>query len=174
MNNLNPTVKVVSLVIMTTVLAARTADGQETALVKVPTLRGQQSEIARQTLRLVGLRAHAGTYYIASQNWRSDIGRSVVQMQTPQPGALMPEGGTVAFWTFAEAPKNAKVVKTPDVRKLPPKRALQTLADSGLAPMRMRGESEFKTDGAIVLDQYPRPGQPVFEGTSVHLRITKQ
>ena len=138
MNNLNPTFKVVSLVILTTLLPAGMADGQETALVKVPTLKGQQSEIARQTLRLVDLHAQAGTYYIASRNWPSNFGRSVIRMQTPQPGALMPEGGTVAFWTFALAPKDANVVKTPDVRKLTSKRALQALAKSGLAPMRLR------------------------------------
>jgi beta-lactam-binding protein with PASTA domain len=141
---------------------------QDLTLIKVPAVKGRPPEIAEQIVRLMGMKSQQGVFLIAAASWREDITPGVVQMQTPQPGTLLPEAGTVAFWTFAKAPEGTKVVNAPDVRKRSRKEATQRLRAAGLEPMRV--EDESANEAALVEDQYPRPGQPVPAGTSVYLK----
>jgi beta-lactam-binding protein with PASTA domain len=147
------------------------ARGQSPARTKVPDLRGLPAEIAQQTLRLLGMKHQVGDFYLTAKSWRDDLKPGTVQIQTPQPGIPLAEGGTVACWTFKKAAAGQQVVKTPDLRKLSRKDAAARLRAAGLSPMRDDGGPGGKSDGAIVEDHYPRPGQPVLRGTSVYLKL---
>src|SRR5690348_16086848 len=76
------------------------SNATEERLVKVPALQGRTPDLSQQMLRLLELTAERGVFYIAAESWREDLAAGLVQMQTPQPGSPLPEGGTVAFWTF--------------------------------------------------------------------------
>lgn len=134
----------------------------------VPNLKGKRVTVAKQLLRLREFQAAIGVFYIAPNNWRDDIKPDIVCMQTPQPNSLVPEDITVASWVFVRALDDQELIRTPNIRGLDIDIARKKLADVGLSSVDaipMSGRSS----GLIVKDQYPRAGQPVYEGTSVFL-----
>ncbi|HEY1066862.1 MAG TPA: hypothetical protein VGE52_12155 [Pirellulales bacterium] len=164
--------------------AASAALGQDSVPV-APDYGGKSLSEARQAAKLADLSLASGVYYIAPQNWRDEIRPGRVGMQTPQPRTPLTPGSVVAVWTFAVASSSQAEVKTPDLDGLSAKAALEKLQAVGLTAMRP-GESSppaasspaaVESDSAagaavesewIVVEQYPRAGQAVYEGTGVH------
>jgi beta-lactam-binding protein with PASTA domain len=134
----------------------------------VPRIKGSHPVEAVQRARLAELALAPGVFYIAPQNWRDDILPRTIYIQTPQPGALARVGGTVAGWTFSKASTKQSIVTMPDLRDSVWRDALQRLAELKLPLLDKENPADPESD-TTVRDQYPEPGQPVYEGTSVYL-----
>jgi beta-lactam-binding protein with PASTA domain len=142
----------------------------------VPDLTGVAIKAAHQILRLNDLSGAAGTFYIAPGNWREEIRPDSVGLQAPRGGARLAAGGPVGLWRFARAEVGQRVVETPDLRGRGRDRAIAELDQAGL---RLLGPAETPGDPAdagatgalVVVDQYPHPGQPIYERTSVMIRL---
>ncbi|MCA9175566.1 MAG: PASTA domain-containing protein [Planctomycetales bacterium] len=130
----------------------------------VPDVQGQPPAVARQLLRLSKLQLAQGVFYIAPRNWRDDIRPGVVYVQVPPPRTPLLRGGVVAAWAFVRAEDKRPVVETPDLKGLTVEGVRETLAVQNLVPMK---SPTIPPKGAFAVDQYPRPGQKVFQGTHV-------
>ena len=138
----------------------------------VPDVRGRSLAVARQLLRLSDLQDAHGVFYIAAHNWRDDILPGVVYLQTPASKSVVRDGDAVACWTFEKASSEQRTVCTPDLIGKSLLEAVQALTDAGLKTANP--DARPTSDGANALhvrDQYPAPGQTVFEGVSVFLQL---
>lgn len=131
----------------------------------IPNISGQSPAMARQLLRLSELELADGVFYIAPQHWRKDIRAGVLYLQTPPARTPLRREGVVAGWTFARAEAGRETVKAPDLTGANVAEAKNKLEDCRLVLMKTAATRSAK--GRVVADQYPRPGQPVFEGTHV-------
>jgi beta-lactam-binding protein with PASTA domain len=128
-----------------------------------------------QMLRLAELRAVHGVFYIAPHNWRDDMNSQTIFMQTPQPNIPLPQGSVVACWAAEQAPAGQAVVKMPDLRGRTRQDAVEALRPMKLPVMEDTGDRRQEAPGkaaeVCVVDQYPRPGQSIYVGTSVFLQV---
>ena len=134
---------------------------------EVPKLSGERTATAKQLVLLRDLEVQVGVYYLAPQNWRHDIQRDVIYLQSPQPGTKVARATAIAVWTFELAPASQRPTEVPDVRGKPLQEAVRILEQAGLAPMNAAA-----TDKAtLVADQFPRPGSLAYPGTSAYLTV---
>ena len=141
---------------------------------KTPSLIGKQLVAADQTLRLHDLACETGVFYLHAQNWREEIEAGAVYLQSPQPETPIKPGHTVAVWVFKKATGEQRIIKTPSLKGKTAKEAAKMLAEANLTAMRLPRDEDALPEPEktwVVYDQYPRPGQPVYEKTSVHLRF---
>lgn len=127
---------------------------------------------ARQFARLAKLPCATGTYYIAPEKWRDEIAVGSVGLQSPPAGVAVPEGTTLALWTFAKAAETQKLVAMPNLVGVDLAAARARLAKDKL-PLLTVAEGEAPADTAKVVAQYPPPGRSVYEGTAVHLVVER-
>jgi beta-lactam-binding protein with PASTA domain len=144
------------------------------AEVRVPDVRGQRPEIARQLLRLRELEAVEGQFFVATKNWRYDLTEGYVYLQTPRPLTRSAPGATVALWTFHRAPSSRPVTAVPEVIGRAGEQAGEDLKAAALPAMIVEVDEMPEGHNAkpgTVVDQYPRAGQKVYEGTSVLIHV---
>jgi beta-lactam-binding protein with PASTA domain len=134
-----------------------------------PSLKNRKAEEAVQVARLAGFDLKVGKFYIAPQHWRDDIRPGAVLMQSPQPGSALLPGSLMAGWVFEKSGADRPIIQTPDVRRLSLSAASKVLAEAKLPLL-----NDTSIDDQIVVDQYPRPGQTVYEGTSVFVVAKKK
>lgn len=131
----------------------------------VPDLSGRAATEATQIGMLAGFEVVSGDFFIAPGKWRSDIVPETIYLQSPRAGITVPAGTTLACWKFVRADADQPLVTMPDLRG-----KLRSEAFDLLCPLELPllGNSSAD-DGDRIADQYPRPGQKVFAGTSVYL-----
>jgi beta-lactam-binding protein with PASTA domain len=132
---------------------------------EVPKLTGERVAIAKQIVQLRDLKLQVGVFYLSPKNWRQDIKRDVIYLQSPQPGTKVSEGTTVAAWMFEAAQPTQTPTEVPDVRGKPIQEALSVLKQAGFIAMNATESG----DSARVVDQFPRAGNFAYAGTSVYL-----
>lgn len=152
------------------------AQGAPPLATRVPEIRGRSVEEARQCLRLRWLDGVGGKFFLHPRDWRRDLTAGYVYMQTPQPGTPSRSGARVGYWRFFPAPEEAEIVTVPLLLGKPGNDALQEIrvlkldfmyAKTPTPPEDYSGSDETFT----VVDQYPRDGQPVYEGTTILLHV---
>lgn len=131
----------------------------------VPRLIGQRLNAAEQIARLKEFQLITGIFYIAPRHWRDDIQPEVTYLQSPQPSLTFPHSREVATWKFVKADKDQKITKAPDLTSLKASEVAQLLANHNLIWMK----PSASVPGATAIDQYPMPGQPIYEGTGVYV-----
>lgn len=167
-------VKICIVVLMGCLWGAGSTSAQEAAEgSRVPNLTGRTSVEVRQLLRLADLQGVSGVFYLSPSTWREEIDPEMVSLQAPRPGVAVARGGLVAYWRFAKAAEDQKQVKIPDLRGLDFKNASNRIDELELARSVAPGKglSAAEVVDQVVIDQYPRPGQSVFVGTSVALQF---
>ena len=133
----------------------------------VPNIQGKYPALARQLLRIADLQFSQGVFYIAPQNWRDDIRPGVIYLQVPPPKAPLAPSGTVAGWMFAKAGDDQEIIEMPDLKGMNGAAVRDKLKELNLSLMQ---RSSVPGDSKVVGDQYPRPGQQIYQQTSVQLR----
>ena len=143
---------------------------------RVPVLKGERLAVAKQTARLAELKLHCGVFYIAPEHWRDDLRQNVAYLQTPRGDTFIPRQSAVACWTFQRAEPNQATVKMPDLRNLTRREAADVIRKLGLELVKpadtdsnQADTKPAKEDEAKIIDHYPKPGQIVYEKTSVFL-----
>jgi beta-lactam-binding protein with PASTA domain len=121
--------------------------------------------MSSQLLTLAGLEGSTGVFYIAPQNWRSDIRADVVYLQSPQPGTRIPRGTFVATWKFARAEEGTPIIDVPDLRGLAVAEASKRAEAAGLRAMHKPLPST--SAGAVVVDHFPAAGANAIAGSSI-------
>lgn len=150
----------------------------------IPRAKGRRALLAKQLVELSDLRYSQGVFYIAPKNWRAEIRPDVIYLQTPQPGSKLATGGTVACWTFAKATESQSVIQMPNLRGKSVAEAKRQIEELRLRLVKSRPlgtatksdsdtENDTQRDSSpqTVHDHYPRPGQNIYEGTSVFLLL---
>ncbi len=147
--------------------------GREHARRAVPHLVGLPLEDAQQVLRLAELNSSEGVFYIHPDLWREEITPKSVGLQVPRAGALISVRSAVGIWTLAPAKKGQSIVEMPDLGGLNPDLADAELQKVGLVLMKPIDPAYTAGDGGtlMIVDQYPQPGQSVYERTSVLTRL---
>lgn len=147
--------------------------GREHARRAVPHLVGLPFKDAQQILRLAELSSSEGVFYIHPDLWREEITPKSIGLQVPRTGARASVGSAVGIWTLAPAKKDQRIVEMPDLGGLHPDSADAELQKIGLVLMKPIGPAFLTGDGGslMVVDQYPKPGQAVYERTSVLTRL---
>lgn len=135
-------------------------------LTATPRVVGERVTIASQIARLAECELVVGTFYISTENWREDLVADVVYLQSPQDGDEISRLSTIGGWTFRQSTTQQKLVRTPDVRSLNFNDAQKVINSSGLILMN-RPHEAGQIKSLNIMDQYPRPGQVIFEQTSI-------
>lgn len=131
----------------------------------VPRLIGQPLNAAKQIARLKEFQLITGIFYIAPRHWRDDIQPEVTYLQSPQPSLTFPHSREVATWKFVKADKDQKITKAPDLTSLNASEITELLTNHNLNWMK----PSTSVSEAVAIDQYPKPGQPIYEGTGIYV-----
>lgn len=135
--------------------------------VQVPSFVGKDVRIAAQMAEIAGLELQVGVFYIAHDKWHDDLAEDVIYIQSLRPEATVSQSARIAAWSFRRATPTQPTHKMPDLRNDTIKSAKEQLKAINFRMITLRSAGELD----IVLDQYPKPGQVVFEKTSVFLAI---
>lgn len=132
-----------------------------------PRLVGRSVSVAAQLVRLSDSQLCVGRFYVAADKWRHGLREDLIAMQSPLPGTELGPRRTVVVWTFRKASPDQDLVEMPDLRGLPIQHARDRLTELALSGMDDVSPGEAAAD---VEDQYPRPGQKVFVGSTAYLQ----
>ncbi len=146
---------------------------------QTPNYIGRTLQESQQVATLAGVSLKVGTFYISADSWREDLRPNIVYLQSPQSGESAGDFDTVV-WLFRKADADRAVVTMPNLIGMTQKNAEARLKSLRLplvtnpSPASTEGEkSEMSSQDMVVRDQYPRPDQKIYEGTSVTLRSTE-
>jgi beta-lactam-binding protein with PASTA domain len=136
---------------------------QPAAQVQVPDLIGLTQPQAEQVLTAAGLKLGS-----VEQTRTDEVVEGEIVSQEPGAGMTVRKGGSVSIVIAGTRP----LIAVPDVRKLNQADATRALRDAGLQVSVTRGPSSTVEKG-LVIEQTPKAGQQVPEGTTVGIVISE-
>ncbi len=145
------------------------------SVVVVPELRGTSLRIAEQKANLRWCHVVAGVFFVNPKNWRSDMRPGHIYMQTPKAGIRTVPDQRIAVWQFRMAKDEQEIVRVPNLVGKNVDEGFRTLQDLGLDASFLKTYSlppgSIASDSRDVIDQYPRPRQAVYRGTTILLNV---